>query len=77
MTPMSRAQQPKDRPGRHKGAIEGDRPTDEQQGNPNGDGVDENGMPERSGGDGAGQASGRTRTSRRVEKAAIGELAIW
>jgi hypothetical protein len=29
----------------HKGAIEGDRPTDEQQGNPNGDGVDKNGMP--------------------------------
>src|SRR5688572_25420956 len=24
----------------HKGAIEGDRPADEQQGNPNGDGVD-------------------------------------
>jgi len=30
----------------HKGAIEGDRPTDEQIGNPHGDGVDENGMPD-------------------------------
>ena len=30
----------------HKGAIEGDRPSDEQQGNPHGDGLDENGMPE-------------------------------
>ena len=30
----------------HKGAIEGDRPNDEQQGNPNGDGVDKNGMPD-------------------------------
>jgi hypothetical protein len=29
----------------HKGAIEGDRPADEQQGNPNGDGIDKNGMP--------------------------------
>jgi len=32
-------------PDRHKGAIEGDRPTDEQQGNPSGKGVDKNGMP--------------------------------
>ena len=30
----------------HKGAIEGDRPTDEQQGNPHGDGVDEQGLPD-------------------------------
>ncbi len=30
----------------HKGAIEGDRPSDEQIGNPNGDGVDENGLPD-------------------------------
>ena len=30
----------------HKGAIEGDRPNDEQIGNPNGDGVDENGLPD-------------------------------
>ena len=29
----------------HRGAIEGDRPTDEQQGNPSGKGVDKNGMP--------------------------------
>jgi hypothetical protein len=29
----------------HKGAIEGDRPDDEQVGNPHGGGVDENGMP--------------------------------
>jgi len=29
----------------HKGAIEGDRPTDEQMGNPHGDGIDENGLP--------------------------------
>jgi hypothetical protein len=30
----------------HKGAIEGDTPLDEQFGNPNGDGVDEEGMPD-------------------------------
>ena len=30
----------------HKGAIEGDRPTDEQLGNPNGDGVDDEGLPD-------------------------------
>jgi hypothetical protein len=30
----------------HKGAIEGDRPTDEQMGNPHGNGVDENGLPD-------------------------------
>jgi hypothetical protein len=29
----------------HKGAIEGDRPSDEQMGNPHGDGIDENGLP--------------------------------
>lgn len=40
------AMKQKDDPAAHKGAIEGDRPTDEQQGNPNGDGVDENGMPD-------------------------------
>ena len=44
MTPMATKQQ--DDPDVHKGAIEGDRPTDEQQFNPNGDGVDENGMPD-------------------------------
>jgi hypothetical protein len=30
----------------HKGAIEGDRPTDEQQGNPHGDGVNDQGWPD-------------------------------
>ena len=44
MTPMATKQQ--DDPDVHKGAIEGDNPTDEQIGNPNGDGVDENGMPD-------------------------------
>ena len=34
-------------PDAHKGAIEGDRPTDAPQyGNPNGDGLDENGLPD-------------------------------
>jgi hypothetical protein len=28
-----------------KGALEGDRPADEQQGNPNGPGIDAEGMP--------------------------------
>jgi hypothetical protein len=30
----------------HKGALEGDRPSDEQQGNPHGDGIDEEGLPD-------------------------------
>lgn len=30
----------------HKGAVEGDRPDDTQQGNRNAPGVDENGMPD-------------------------------
>jgi hypothetical protein len=30
----------------HKGAVEGDRPTDEQHFNPLGDGVDEEGLPD-------------------------------
>jgi hypothetical protein len=30
---------------RYKGAVEGDRPTDKQHYNPNGEGVDENGLP--------------------------------
>ncbi|PYR35612.1 MAG: hypothetical protein DMF93_21435 [Acidobacteria bacterium] len=30
----------------HKGAVEGDRPTDEQIGNPNGPGVNEEGLPD-------------------------------
>jgi hypothetical protein len=44
MTPTVN-EQPHD-PDIHKGAIEGDRPTDEQHGNPHGDGVDENGLPD-------------------------------
>ena len=43
MTPTSLP--PHADPDIHKGAIEGDRPTDEQQGNPNGDGLNDNGMP--------------------------------
>jgi hypothetical protein len=35
-----------DDPDVHKGAIEGDRPGDEQQGNPNGDGIDSEGLPD-------------------------------
>ena len=30
----------------HKGAIEGDRPGDEQLGNPQGDGINEDGLPD-------------------------------
>ena len=44
MTPMAMKQQ--DDPDVHKGVIEGDRPTDEQQSNPNGDGVNEEGLPD-------------------------------
>jgi hypothetical protein len=33
-------------PDRHKGAIEGDRPDDEQLANPHGDGIDEDGLPD-------------------------------
>ena len=44
MTTMSEKQ--KDDPDAHKGAIEGDKPTDKQVGNPSGDGVDANGMPD-------------------------------
>ena len=36
---------PHNDPDANKGALEGDRPTDEQQGNPHGDGIDTNGMP--------------------------------
>ena len=44
MTPMANKQA--DDPDVHKGAIEGDRPTDEQNVEPrNKSGVDENGMP--------------------------------
>ena len=44
MTPTAKKQM--DDPDIHKGAIEGDRPFDEQNSNPNGDGVDENGLPD-------------------------------
>jgi hypothetical protein len=44
MTPMAKRQQ--DDPDIHKGAIEGDTPTDEQIGNPNGDGVNSEGLPD-------------------------------
>jgi hypothetical protein len=40
---MARKQQ--DDPDVHKGAIEGDRPEDEQEGNPHGEGIDEEGWP--------------------------------
>jgi hypothetical protein len=44
MTPMAKKQQ--DDQDVHKGAVEGDRPTDEQIGNPNGTGVNDEGMPD-------------------------------
>jgi hypothetical protein len=44
MTPMAMKQQ--DDPDKHKGAIEGDRPLDEQYGNPNADALNEEGLPE-------------------------------
>jgi len=44
MTPMAIKQ--RDDPDVHKGAVEGDRPSDEQPGNPNGPGVNEEGMPD-------------------------------
>jgi len=44
MTPMAIKMQ--DDPDVHKGAIEGDRPTDEQIGNPHGAGVDDQGLPD-------------------------------
>ena len=43
---MPHAGKPSNDPDVHKGAIEGDRPEDEQIGNPNGDGLDENGLPD-------------------------------
>jgi hypothetical protein len=43
MTPMAKKQQ--DDQDVHKGAVEGDRPSDEQFGNPNGPGVDDEGLP--------------------------------
>jgi hypothetical protein len=44
MTPSDTKQL--DDPDIHKGAVEGDKPTDKQVGNPHGDGVDENGLPD-------------------------------
>jgi hypothetical protein len=44
MTPMMTKQQ--DDPAAHKGAVEGDTPTDKQVGNPHGDGVNEEGLPD-------------------------------
>ena len=44
MTLMAKKQQ--DDQDIHKGAVEGDRPTDEQHFNPHGDGVDPNGLPD-------------------------------
>ena len=44
MTPMAKKQQGDQ--DIHKGAIEGDRPTDEQHYNPNGEGVDDEGLPD-------------------------------
>lgn len=41
MNPSTNRQEPD----AHKGAIEGDRPDDVQQGNPNAPGVDDNGSP--------------------------------
>ena len=43
MTPMAKKQQ--DDQDVHKGAVEGDRPSDEQIGNPNGPGVNDEGLP--------------------------------
>jgi hypothetical protein len=43
---MTMAEKQRKDPDVHKGAIEGDRPSDEQMGNPHGDGVDENGLPD-------------------------------
>jgi hypothetical protein len=41
---MARKQQ--NDPAAHKGAIEGDRPNDEQIGNPHGDGINDDGLPD-------------------------------
>lgn len=43
---MAMATKQQDDPDVHKGAIEGDRPNDEQIGNPHGDGVDDEGLPD-------------------------------
>ena len=46
MHPNTRDTNPQNDPDIHKGAIEGDRPGDEQIGNPHGDGVDDEGLPD-------------------------------
>lgn len=43
---MPMAMKQRNDPDVHKGAIEGDRPTDEQIGNPHGDGIDDQGLPD-------------------------------
>ena len=43
VTPMATPQH--DDPDAHKGAVEGEKPSDEQAGNPAGPGVDKNGLP--------------------------------
>ena len=43
MTPTNSQQ---DDPDVHKGTVEGNTPADKQVGNPNGTGVDENGLPD-------------------------------
>ncbi len=43
---MAMATKQQDDPAAHKGVVEGDRPTDEQLGNPNGDGLNEDGLPD-------------------------------
>ena len=43
MTPMAKTQEHD--PDVHKGAIEGDRPGDEQIGNPHGEGINDEGLP--------------------------------
>jgi len=43
---MTMATKQQDDQDAHKGAIEGDRPNDEQQGNPHGDGINDEGLPD-------------------------------
>jgi len=43
---MTMAEKMENDPDVHKGAIEGDRPDDEQIGNPNAPGVDDEGLPD-------------------------------
>jgi len=43
---MTMDEKQKNDPAAHKGAIEGDRPDDEQLGNPHGDGINDDGLPD-------------------------------